>query len=397
MALPPDLIFSLHILTAWLLAILMGTATVVWWIRMRKIGGIAGICFTLFFFFTTLFAICQINFPTLTNETVAISWSVFAFMFVNAAWFFLFLAGEYSNSDRPLVWRIMIVVLSYGVVECALLISLFLPPGAGLVSVTYVASFGWVMKLTYTAFIMDAGFAVCALFLFVQFCFRAFRAAPKNKFGVHIRRLLIALSLGLWIDGFLVAVTYNQDLFPILGGFAPMLEGFAIVGPSIIMATTSFFQIIAFILLFREFRIIYFMPHRAIGIFVVNTSGQIFFDYIFQKQDVTAEGQLLGPALNAINNIVQQTLNLPKSEWIRELRTRSQTFILDTRPIANVAGLLVVSKSTPLLRKALSALVDTIIAKKVTNQADNNKLAIDKNEEWLQVLKTTFPFIPFSE
>lgn len=386
----PERIYPLHIFTGLLLACLMGIATIVWSLRMRKIGGIAGICFTLFFFFSMLYAIYEMICPTVVSESVAINWSVFVFIFVNTAWLSLFLAGEYSYSDRPLVWRIFIVVFGYGFAVCALLVSLFLSPGTGFVTVTYINSFGWVMHLTYTAFILEGGFAVCALLLFLQFCFRAIRAAPKNKFGSRIRKLLIALSFGLLIDGFLVAVTYNYEYFP-------MLQEFAFIGPSIIMAITSFFQIIAFVLLFREYRIIYFMPHRAIGIYVVNHSGKVLYDYIFQKRDVSEDSNLLGPAVNAINSIVHQTLSLPKLELIRELRTKSQTFILDMRLSEDVVGLLVVSKSTPLLRKALSTFIDNSIANGISNQTEKDKEIEDRKAKLLSLLKNSFPFISFEE
>ncbi len=379
-----DQIYPFHVITSILLASLMGTATIVWWIRMRKIGGIAGICFTLFFFFTMGFAILAYLYPIAPNERIATNYGVIAFICANTCWFFLFIAGEYSYSDRPMVWRVVPVVVGYGVVISGLIITFFLPPGSGLIIMTYTAPFGWVLNLSFTLFILNASYAFIALILFIQFCYRGIRAAPKNKFGSHVRKLLIALSLGLWIDCCLVATTLNP-------------EATAIIGPSLIMANTSFFQIIAFVLLFREYRIVYFMPHRAIGIYVVNHSGQVLYNYIFQKHVVTAEGELLGPAVNAINSIVHQTLNLPKLELIRELRTNSQTFILDMRPTEDVVGLLVVSKSTPLLHKALSAFVDNLIAKRISKQTENDKGGKRIDGELLPVLKITFPFISFEE
>ncbi len=377
-----DQIFPFHAIISILLASLMGTATIVWWTRMRKIGGIAGICFTLFFFFTTGFAILAYLYPTAPNQRIATNYGVIAFMCANTCWFFLFIAGEYSYSDRPMVWRVILVVIGYGAVISGLITTFFLPLGSGLLFMTYTAPFGWVLNLSFSLFILNASYAFIALVLFIQFCYRGIRAAPKNKFGSHVRKLFIALSLGLWIDCCLVAFTLNP-------------EATAIIGPSLIMANTSIFQIIAFFLLFREYRIIYFMPHRAVGIFVVDASGQVIFNYIFQTQEVTVEGNLLGPALNAINKVVHETLNLPKFEWIQELRTASQTFILDIRSNDDLVGLLVVSKSTPLLRKALSTFLDTLIAKKAIVKTDANKVTREKNMELLEDLKITFPFISF--
>ncbi len=377
-----DLIYPFHVTTSLLLASLMVTATVVWWIRMRKIGGIAGICFALFFFFVMGYALFSFFYPTALDEKTATNFGVSAFICANTGWFFLFIAGEYSYSDRPMVWRVAVVVIGYGVVLSGLITTFFIPLQSGSVYMIDSAPFGWYLNLSYTTLIMVGSYSFIALILFFQFCFRGIHAAPKNKFGSSIRKLLIALSAGLWIDCVLVAITFYPGAT-------------ALIGPSLIMANTSIFQIIAFFLLFREYRIIYFMPHRAIGIFVVNGSGQVIYDFIFQKQDIIAEGSVLGSALNAINNIMHQTLNVPKTEWIQELRTASQTFILDIRPTEDLVGLLVVSKSTPLLRKALSTFLDTLIAKRIIKQVDNNKITRERNEELLQNLKITFPFISF--
>ncbi|HMF31610.1 MAG TPA: hypothetical protein VKK79_09360 [Candidatus Lokiarchaeia archaeon] len=377
-------IYPLHLSTAIILAGLMGTATMLWRIRMRKIGGITGIFFTLFFFFITLYAICQALYPTATTVEIATIISILDIIFGTAIWFFLFLAGEYAASDRPAPHRVAFVSLWYGIVTCGLFLSLFLPPGSGLIYVSFNPEFGWVLRVAPLYIILNTIFGCSALGCFLQFCLKAYNLAPASKFGSHVRQLVVALSIGLAID--IVLIT---------GGW--FFEDWMLISPSLTMINTAIFQVIAFLLLFREYRIIYLVPHRAYGLFVLNTtSGTQYFHHEFDKSEVTiTHSDLVGGALTAVNSLVQESLNLDKTEWIQEFSTSHRSFLLDMRPEFEIVGVLLISKPTEILRNSLAKLMDSLCLMWEERGLKETTRISDEMEAYFEkILKESFPFVP---
>jgi len=96
-----------------------------------------------------------------------------------------------------------------------------------------------------------------------------------------------------------------------------------------------------------------------VGLIILDTAGFVAFDHQFQREEIpTAFRDMLGPALTAVNHLVQETLEFHEVEWIRVFRTDTQTFLLDVRAEADLVGLLVVSAPTQLLRRSLARTMD---------------------------------------
>ncbi len=378
---PPEILYPLQIFGSLLLASLMGGATFVWYFRMRNVGGIAGNYFTMFFACISMYAVSLMFQITANTVEDATFWGGLALLHGITGWFCLFLAGEYSVTDSPRPIRVMTVGTCYGISLGGFLYTLLNPPGSGLVYVVDVPNYGWVSHVTLLFLLVNilSGFLSNACFL--QFVIKGYRVAPNTSFGRRSRTLLIVLSIGLWIDVTLVGAGW-------------IFEDFAIIGPIIIMFVSSIFIIFAFFLLFREYRIIYFMPHKAIGIIVMNTDGLVYFDHKFQKEvGSNAIREFLGPALTAVNNLVQETLELAAIEWVREFRTDKMTFLLDVRPQYDMIGLLLVSKPTQILLTAFRKFMDNLMVLYETTKGELCDTP-EKEKRIHEICVKAFPFIP---
>ncbi len=381
MAPPPEYLYPLQIFASLLLASLMGGATVVWYLRMRNVGGVAGNYFTLFFACIAMYAVATILQVSASTVEDATFWGALSLLHGITGWFFLFLAGEYSVTDKPPPIRVMTVGTCYGISLGGFIFTFLSLPGSGLLFVTYIPSYGWVSHVIPFFILLNLVSGFFSNVCFLQFVIKGYRIAPNTSFGKRSRTLLVSLSIGLWIDVTLVGAGW-------------IFEDFAILGPIIIMFVSSVFIIIAFFLLFREYRIIYFMPHKAIGIIVLSTEGVVYFDHKFQKEVGTkAIRDFLGPALTAVNNLVQETLELATIEWVREFRTEKMTFLLDVRVQYDLIGLLVVSKPTQILRTAFAKFMDNLMT-----LYEKTKGALcdtpEKENHIHEICMKAFPFIP---
>ncbi len=381
MLLPPELMVIAHILTACILAILMGIATVFWLIRMRGVGGVAGNYFSAFFFLIFCYAILQGIYPFTNTEADATFLGAVTFLSVNTAFLYVFLAGEYSITDRPSPWRITALGICYGIVWVFLVITITSEPGTGLLYMNYAPGFGWVLYVTPVYFIFNALFAIGALGFFLEFCVRAYRAAPQTQFGTNVRKLLVALVTGFFITGAGIA-----------GGW--FFTDFAVEAPIGTMACVSLFLLYLFSLLAKEYRIMFVLAHKATCLFVLNTSGVVYYDHMFQTdEDPLATIDLFAPALAAVNFIVQESLQLKESDWIKQFNTDQRTFLLDVRADCDMVGILLVSKPTQMLRKALVHFMDLLSP---IWRGNNNMLTLSPDEihKIHQIILDAFPFIP---
>ncbi len=381
MAPPPEFLFPLQILTALLLASLMGSAAVMWYLRMRNVGGTAGNYFTMFFACISMYAVALILQISARTEAEATIWGVLALLHGITGWFCLFLAGEYSVTDSPRPMRVMTVGTCYGMALGGFIYSLLISPGSGLVLVSYVAGYGWVSHVTllFTLVIILSGFLSNARFL--QFVIKGYRVAPNTSFGRRSRTLLVTLSIGLWIDFITVGAGW-------------IFWDYAIFSPVVLSIVSSVFIIVAFFLLFREYRIIYFMAQKAIGIIVLSTEGVVYFDHKFQKEiENNAIREFLGPALTAVNNLVQETLDLAAIEWIREFQTDKMTFLLDVRAQYDIIGLLLVSTPTQILRTAFRKFMDNLMILYETTKGELCDTP-EKEKRIHEICVKAFPFIP---
>jgi hypothetical protein len=380
-ALPLELLYLLQIAGALILATLMGIATVVWFFRTRNVGGTAGNYFTLFYACISMYAVSTFCMVTATSAENATFWGVLSFLHGISGWFFLFLSGEYSITDRPPPIRIMTVGTVFGMSIGIFIYTLLQPVGTGMLLVAYVPSYGWVSHVTVFFIIINLISGFLSNFFYLQFVMKAYRASPNTTFGRRARTLLVTLSIGLWID------VLGVDL-----GW--LLEDFAILSPIIVTISTSVFMIIAFCLLFREYRIIYFMPQKAIGIIILSTEGVVYFDHTFQKDvESAALRDFLGPALTAVNNLVKETLELAAIDWIREFQTDKMVFLLEVRPEHEIVGLLVVSKLTQILRKSFGKFMDSIsvLCENTTGDLCNTP---EKEKHLHEMCAQAFPFLP---
>ena len=378
---PPEFLLPLQIVSAYILAGLMGTATIVWFIRMRNVGGIAGNYFTFFFACIMMFAISIVLMVSANSAEIATFWGVLAILHGITGMFTLFLSGEYSITDRPPPLRVMTVGTCYGISMGGFIYTLFQPPGNGLILMTYVPGFGWIIHVVPVFILMNLLSVILSLGFFLHFCHKAFWAAPHNSFGKRTRTLLVALSLGLCIDCLVIGIGW-------------IIEDFAIFSPIIITISTSVFQILAFFLLFREYRIIFFIPHKAFGIIVLNTEGIVYFNHDFQREGgLNAIRDYLGSALNTVSSLVQETLDLPAIEWIREFQTKKLTFLLDVRPQEDIVGLLLVSQPTQILRKAFVRFMNNLITLCLKSKGDFCDTP-EKEQHVHEICADAFPFIP---
>ncbi len=380
MLFPPELLLLAHVLSATLLTTLMGIATVFWIIRMRGVGGVAGNYFSAFFFLIFCYAILQGLYPIASSAADATFLGALTFLAVNTAFLYIFLAGEYSTTDRPSPWRVTSLGIAYGTVWVFLVITIIVPPGAGPLYMTYFPGFGWVLFVTPIYLTVNAIFAVGALSFFLEFCVRAYRAAPQSQSGAHARKLLSALVIGFFITGAGVA-----------GGW--YFTDYAVEAPIATMVCISLSMLYAFSQLAQEYRIMFLLPHKATCLFVLNTSGVVYYDYMFQRdEDPLATIDLFAPALAAVNFIVQESLQLKESDWIQEFHTDERTFLLEVRGDCDLVGILIVSKPTQMLRKALVHFIDNLTP---IWRSNNNQLVLDSDEilKINQIMKNAFTFI----
>ncbi len=259
--------------------------------------------------------------------------------------------------------------------------TLLKPAGSGLLYMSYVSGFGWISHFTPFFLLAVMISSMLSLGLFLQFCHKAFHAAPATKFGKNVRKLLVALSFGLVLDVLVL-------------GMGMLFDDLAMYTPIVAMACTAVFQILAFSLLFREYRIIYFMPHKAIGIIVLTTEGVVCFDHKFEKVgESNAIHDFLGPALTAVNNLVQETLELTAIEWVREFRTEKMSFLLDVKPQYDFIGVLVVSKVTQILTKSFSKFMESLMS---LYEKSGGELCDtpEKEKQMHELCVKAFPYIP---
>ena len=347
---------------------------------MRGVGGIAGNYFTAFFLLIAMYAIFQGIYPSIETVSEAIFWGVLSIMFVDTGFLCIFLAGEYAASDRPRPWRISSLGIGYGIVWCFLFITLISPPGEGLLFITFVPGFGWVLNATPLFFWSNTFFGIGSFGFFLRFCISAYRIAPVSHFGTNVKRLLVTLVYVCLIAG---------------GGIsgAWYFTDFATDIPSITMIRMSLCMIYSFFLLDKEFRLMYLLPQKTTCLFVLNTSGIVYYSHMFQTEDPVASVGLFAPALAAVNFIVQESLELKEDDWIQEFHTDERTFLLDVRSDIELMGVLLVSRPTQMLRKAFARFMDELTP---IWKSNNNQLILtpEEKEKVKQIIAKAFLFIP---
>ncbi len=272
--------------------------------------------------------------------------------------------------------------LTYGIVWIFLMVTILSPPGTGMLYLSYVSGFGWVLYVTPTYMIANGLFAIGAIGFFLDFCIKAHRAtSPSTEFGANARKLIRSLVTSLLVTGAGVG-----------GGW--IFTDFIAEMPAVTLALTSLFMLYIFSLLTKEFRIMFLLPHKATCLFVLNTSGVVYYDHMFQSdEDPLATIDLFAPALAAVNFIIQESLQLKKSDWIQDFHTDERTFLLETRADCDLVGILLVSKPTQMLRRSLVHFIDHLTP---IWQGNGNKLLLDGEEiiKINEIIKDTFPFIP---
>ncbi len=382
MILPPEVLYYFHVIAACGLAVLAGIASVFWLIRMRGVGGIAGSEFTAFFLLLSFDAIFQSLYPSAITAEQAILFACIAYLCINTGVLCIFLAGEYSTSDRPPPWRMTLLGLSYGIVWIFLMDSILSPPGTGMMFVSNAPGFGWVLYATPIYMVVNGLFAIGALGFFLEFCVKAYRAAlPSTEFGSNARKLVLALVISLTVTGAGV-------------GSGWIFTDFIAEMPALTLSLTGFFILYVFSLMAKNYRIMFFLPHKATCLFVLNTSGVVYYDHMFQTdEDPWATIDLFAPALAAVNFIIQESLQLKASDWISEFSTDNRTFLLEARADCELVGILLVSKPTQMLRRSLVHFIDHLSP---IWRSNNNKLILDSEEiiKINQIIKDAFRFIP---
>ncbi len=324
---------------------------------------------------------CQAIYPLTGSVEDATIWGAWALIAFNSAFLCIVLAGEYSTEDRPAPWRLTSLGVIYGIVWCFLAITLFSPPGTGLIYMTFIQGFGWILLVTPVYFYLNLLFAIEALYFFLEFCVKAFRAATNStRFGGNTRKLVVTFILG-----FIITVVAMGG-----GWFFP---DFAINAPGSTMISISLCIIYAFSILAKDYRLIFLLPQEATCLFVLNTSGMVYFDHMFQSDEepFTSIG-IFAPALAAVNFIVQESLDLTEDDWIKEFHTDERTFLLEVRADINLVGVLLVSKPTPMLRKALTRFIDLLSPLWIHNNKQLN-LAPEEKQKVKQIITDAFPFI----
>ncbi len=342
-------LYNLHMISAFVFAVLVWIAAGLWYVRMRKSGGLAGLFYQVFFFLIGLFAISEVPYVSATNLADATHWGALGLIFGLTAWFMLFLSGEYSTSDRPASWRLATIGILYGFCAFGLSLNFLFPPGMGYVIMTYISGYGWTLSLMPAFFPPIALLTIGSFGMFSQFCVKVFRAAPKTPLGHKVHQFIYAIAAGL---GTVTIASMIRFLFREIAMFIPFFELFL----------AAAFLMWVFTLIYRDNRIIFLLPNKATCLFVLNTAGIVYYEHAFDKGGITANYiDLFAPALTAVNYIVQESLELQEVEWIQEFSTDERTFLIDVRLEADLVGVLLVDKPTQILRQGLSRFMAGLI------------------------------------
>ncbi len=319
----------------------------IWLIYVRKIGGKAGFFFSFAFIIDCGYVICQLNYILADNFEQIRFWGLTGFVCLISSCFFLFLGGEYSTSDQPISWRIMIVGGLLGLISGASILSLVPEYSYSLLYVTDLGEQGWVWGASPIFLVFLLAFFIGSMSLFIRFCAIFYHTEIRSPFKVPSRTLTISLAIGLPTIN---CLCISRIFYPNLDIDVSIIQLVPSLAILIVIITTIIIQP----------RVIYLQPHKPIALFLVDINGGIHFTYEFNSGNVMGSVELFAPVITAINSIVQQSLKLDQSEWIQQFSTAKHTFLLELNSKIGIIGMLLVPKPTQIVRIALSKFMSNL-------------------------------------
>lgn len=234
--------------------------------------------------------------------------------------------------------------------------------------VTNIHNFGYIGIYAFILFIMCMAFAYWVL--------KVFRNVPAN--------LKKAVPTYMMLAGGLVIAA-----LPIVG----LVSEFAvdIPGSDLVLAAIGILLIATALTI--EPKLAYVLPFKTYRVTVVdNVSGISIYNHVWAKGDegeeVTDENLFSG-MLQGISSFVQESM---KKGSLREIHLEHAILILERAPEKNVEFVLVVSKTSRVLRDALTAFKTRFVTEYAEALKDSSNMAGFRGVD--KILEECFPFVP---
>ncbi len=361
--------------------VMIAIAGGVWFFYVRKVGGYVGLFWALALTTMCLFVICNLHYITVNSIEEIRFWGILSLSCLVSTAFFLFLGGEYATSDQPISWRVMLGGGIAGILIGALVLSLAPEYASAFIYTIDLGDSGWSWQASPIFLIFLVVFLTGTLGFFVQFCEITYRAEINSPFKIASRKFIIALAIG----------------FPTIIGLSIIrlfYANFDLTVSIILLISTLVILSIIFSIPLKEPRVIYLQPHKPIALFLVDSAGSVHFAHQFGSNSLMTSVELFAPAITAINSIVQQSLKLDQLEGIQEFSTDEHTFLLHMNTKLEMIGVLLVTKPTQMVRKALARFMSRLGSIWKTNY--EHEILPSDQEDVNSLIADTFPFVAAS-